>query len=174
MIEKNFKVLFTEEQIRNRAKEIGKQIAEEYKGEQLVLLGTLKGALPWMCDVMKEIDNDLQIDFVAASSYGSGTMTSGVVTIKKDVELDIYGKHVIILEDIIDTGTTLKFLKQHISERNPKSIKICTLLDKPERRLVDIKADYVGFEIPNLFVVGYGLDYDQKYRNLPYVSYLEG
>jgi hypoxanthine phosphoribosyltransferase len=123
---------------------------------------------------MKSITNDTEIDFISASSYGSGTTSSGVVKIKKDIDGDIYGKNVIIIEDIVDTGTTLKHLKAYLMDRNPKCVKICTLLDKPSRRVADIKADYIGFEIDNLFVVGYGLDYDQKYRNLPYVSYLEG
>lgn len=168
------KILLTGEQITERAKEIAAQINEEYKGEQVCLVGTLKGAIMWMAELMKYITCDTEIDFVVASSYGSGTTTSGVVRIKKDLDTDIYGKNVIIIEDIVDTGTTLKHLKAHFADRNPKSIKICTLLDKPSRRLVDLKADYVGFSIENLFVVGYGLDYDQKYRNLPYVSYLEG
>lgn len=167
------KVLFSEEQIRQRAKEIGEQISEDFKGESVYLIGTLRGAVVWMADVMKNITLDTEIDFMIASSYGSGTMTSGVVKIKKDLEGDIYGKNVIIIEDIIDTGTTLSHLVKYLGQRNPKSIRICTLLDKPDRRLADIKGDYVGFEIPNLFVVGYGLDYDQKYRNLPYVGYLE-
>ena len=167
-------VLFTEEQIRRRAAELGRQIAEDYKGEPLYLIGTLRGAVVWMADMMKAIPNDQEIDFMMASSYGSGTTSSGVVKIKKDLEGDIYGKHVLIIEDIVDTGTTLSRLKKYLADRNPKSIKICTLLDKPSRRTADIKADYIGFEIDNLFVVGYGLDYDQKYRNLPYISYLEG
>lgn len=168
------KILFTEEQIKARAAEIGRQISEDYAGEPVYLIGTLRGAVVWMADVMKSITNDTEIDFIVASSYGSGTTTSGVVKIKKDLEGDIYGKNVIIIEDIIDTGTTLKHLKERLADRNPKSIRICTLLDKPSRRLADVKADYVGFEIENLFVIGYGLDYDQKYRNLPYISYLEG
>ncbi len=168
------KILVTGEQITQRAKEIAAQISEEYKGEQVCLVGTLKGAIMWMAELMKYITCDTEIDFVVASSYGSGTTTSGVVRIKKDLDTDIYGKNVIIIEDIVDTGTTLKHLKAHFADRNPKSIKICTLLDKPSRRLVDLQADYVGFSIENLFVIGYGLDYDQKYRNLPYVSYLEG
>ena len=168
------KILFTREQIEKRAQEIGRQIAEDYPGEPVYLIGTLRGSVVWMADLMKNVNNDAEIDFVAASSYGSGTTSSGVVKIKKDLDGDIYNKNVIIIEDIIDTGTTLKFLKEHLADRNPKSIRICTLLDKPSRRVADIRADYVGFEIENLFVVGYGLDYDQKYRNLPYVSYLEG
>ena len=163
-------ILFTEEQIRRRAAEIGRQIAEDYAGEPVYL----RGAVVWMADIMKAIPNETEVDFVMASSYGSGTTTTGVVKIKKDLEGDIYGKNVLIIEDIVDTGTTLKHLKAYLADRNPKSIRICTLLDKPSRRIADIQADYIGFEIENLFVIGYGLDYDQKYRNLPYISYLEG
>ncbi len=168
------KILLSGEEISQRAREIGQQISCDYEGEQVYLVGTLKGAVMWMAELMKNIKIDAEIDFIAASSYGSGTTSSGVVKIRKDLDGDIYGKNVIIIEDIVDTGTTLKHLKAHLADRNPKSIKICTLLDKPSRRLVDLKADYVGFSIENLFVVGYGLDYDQKYRNLPYISYLEG
>lgn len=167
-------ILFTEEQIRRRAEEIGRQIGEDYAGEPVYLIGTLRGAVVWMADIMKSVPNETEVDFIMASSYGSGTTTTGVVKVKKDLEGDIYGKNVIIIEDIVDTGTTLKHLKAYLADRNPKSIRICTLLDKPSRRIADIQADYVGFEIENLFVVGYGLDYDQKYRNLPYISYLEG
>jgi hypoxanthine phosphoribosyltransferase len=135
-------VLFTKEQIEARAVEIGAQISSDYAGEEVYLVGTLKGAIMWMADIMKNITCDTEIDFVVASSYGSGTTTSGVVKIKKDLDGDIYGKNIIIIEDIVDTGTTLKYLKEHV--------------------------------IDNLFVIGYGLDYDQKYRNLPYVGYLEG
>lgn len=168
------KILFTEEQLRARAAEIGKQIAEDYPGEPVYLICTLRGAVVWMADLMKSIKNDMEIDFISASSYGSGTTTSGVVKITKELDGDIYNKNVIIVEDIIDTGTTLKYLKAKLADRNPKSIRICTMLDKPSRRLAEVQADYVGFEIENLFVIGYGLDYDQKYRNLPYISYLEG
>ncbi|MBS5334945.1 MAG: hypoxanthine phosphoribosyltransferase [Clostridiales bacterium] len=174
MSDKVGKVLFTREQIEERAREIGEQIARDYAGEDIYLIGTLRGAVVWMADMMKNIPNDMEIDFIMASSYGSGTTSSGSVKIKKDLEGDIKGKNVIIVEDIVDTGTTLKFLKEHLAEREPKSIKICTLLDKPSRRVADIHADYTGFSIDNLFVIGYGLDYDQKYRNLPYVSYIEG
>ena len=168
------KILLSGEQIEQRAREIAEQIDRDYAGEQIYLIGTLKGAVMWMAELMKNIKSDVEIDFIAASSYGSGTTTSGVVRIKKDLDRDIYGKNVIIIEVIVDTGTTLKHLKAHLADRNPKSIRICTLLDKPSRRVVDITADYIGFSIENLFVVGYGLDYDQKYRNLPYISCLEG
>ena len=168
------KILFTKEQIEERAREIGAKIHEDYGDEPVYLIGTLRGAVMWMADIMKNLVNETEIDFIMASSYGSGTTSSGVVKIKKDLEGDIYGKNVIVIEDIVDTGTTLKYLKEHLADRKPKSIKICTLLDKPSRRVADIEADYIGFSIDNLFVIGYGLDYDQKYRNLPYVSYLEG
>ncbi len=168
------KILFTQDQIWEKAKEIGKQITEDYKGEEVVLLCTLKGAILWMGDIMKNIDLDTQIDFVCASSYGSGTSTSGIVKITKDVDMDLFNKHVLIIEDIIDTGTTLKYLQDYLKERNPKSVKICSLLDKPARRIADVQGDYIGFTIDDLFVIGYGLDYDQRYRNLPYISYLEG
>ena len=136
-------------------------------------MGTLRGAVMWMAELMKNITCDTVIDFVMASSYGSGTESSGNVKIKKDLDTDIAGKNVIIIEDIIDTGNTLAALRDLFASRRPRSLKICTLLDKPSRRTAAVKADYVGFEIENLFVIGYGLDYDQKYRNLPYVSYLE-
>lgn len=168
------KILFTEEQILQRAKELGEEISRDYAGEDIVLLGTLKGAVLWMSDLMKNISIDTKIDFVSASSYGSGTMSTGIVKITKDVDMDLFNKHVLIIEDIIDTGTTLKYLRDYLAERNPKSIKICTLLDKPSRRKAEVYGDYIGFEVEDLFIIGYGLDYDQKYRNLPYVSYLEG
>ena len=166
-------VLLTQEQIWNRAKELGKEISNDFAGEELILVGTLKGAVVWMADLMKTITLDTKIDFISASSYGSSTVSSGKVKIKKDIELDIEGKNVLIIEDIIDTGNTLKYLKEYFKEKKAKCVKICTLLDKPSRRTVDIKGDYVGFPIEDLFVIGYGLDYDQKYRNLPYISYLD-
>ncbi|MDY6037445.1 MAG: hypoxanthine phosphoribosyltransferase [Eubacterium sp.] len=167
-------ILYSQKEINKRAKEIGEQISKDYKGEEVILIGTLKGAVLWMADVMKEIKLDTKIDFVAASSYGSATTSSGVVKITKDIGMDLFNKNVIIIEDIVDTGTTLKYLKEYIGARNPKSVKICTLLDKPARRKAEIEADYVGFVVDDLFIIGYGLDYDQKYRNLPYISYLEG
>lgn len=166
-------VLLTQEQIWNRAKEIGAQISEDFAGEELILVGTLKGAVVWMADMMKTITLDTQIDFISASSYGSSTVSSGKVKIKKDIELDIEGKNVLIIEDIIDTGNTLKYLKEYFEGKNAKCVKICTLLDKPSRRVADVKGDYIGFSIEDLFVIGYGLDFDQKYRNLPYISYLD-
>lgn len=166
-------ILYTQDQIWQKAKEIGKQISEDYAGEEVILLGTLKGAVLWMGDIMKNINLDTKIDFVSASSYGSGTTSTGVVKITKDIDMDIYDKHVIIIEDIIDTGTTLKYLKEYLEKRGPKDVKICTLLDKPSGRKAEIEASYIGFTVEDLFIIGYGLDYDQKYRNLPYISYLE-
>lgn len=168
------KILYTEKDIQKRAAELGAAITKDYEGEELILLCTLKGGIVWMADIMKNIDLDTKIDFVSASSYGSGTSSSGIVKITKDVEMDLYNKHVMIIEDIVDTGTTLKYLRDYLADRNPKSVKICTLLDKPSGRVADIQADYIGFTVEDLFIVGYGLDYDQKYRNLPYISYLEG
>lgn len=165
-------VLITEEHIKARAKEIGAQISEEFAGEEVMLIGILKGALPWMADVMKSITLDCTIDFMACSSYGSSTKTSGVVKINKDLDSDIEGKNVIIVEDIVDSGITLSYLKKYLANRGPKTVKLCTLLDKPAGRRSDVQADYVGFEVEDLFIIGYGLDYDQKYRNLPYISYL--
>lgn len=166
------KVLLTEEQIRQRAKELGEQISRDYEGESVLLLGTLKGSLVWMADIMKSITIDASIDFIQASSYGSSTTSSGIVKIGYEPAENMYQKNVIIIEDIIDTGNTLFYLTKKLQERSPKSLKICTMLDKPSRRIADINGDYVGFEVEDLFVVGYGLDYDQKYRNLPYISYL--
>ena len=168
------KVLFTEEQIRQRAAELGKQISEDYAGEEIYLVGTLKGAVMWMGDLMKHITNDTQIDFVVASSYGSGTESSGVVKIIKDLDQPLEGKNVLIVEDIIDSGRTLAYLIDILHKRNPNSIHLCTLLDKPERRVKkQVKVDYTCFTIPDEFVVGYGLDYDQKYRNLPFIGVVE-
>ena len=160
------KILYTREEIENRARELGKQISEDYAGEELILLGTLKGAVMWMADLMKEITLDTKIDFISASSYGSGTTSSGIVKVTKDVDMDLYHKNILIVEDIVDTGTTLKFLKDYLEDRNPKSVKICTLLDKPSRRKAEVYADYIGFTVDDLFIIGYGLDYDQQGRQL--------
>lgn len=166
-------VLITQQQINERAAEIGLQITEEFKGESVVLVGILRGAVLWMADIMKNVDLEMIIDFMAVSSYGSGKKTSGIVKINKDLDTDIEGKNVIIVEDIVDSGTTLNYLKGYFESRAAKVVKICTLLDKPEGRLVDIDVDYIGFTVDDRFIIGYGLDYDQKYRNLPYISYLE-
>lgn len=165
-------VLFTEEQITERARELGAEITKDFAGEEVFILGTLKGSVMWMAEIMKAIDLDTTIDFIQASSYGSSTVSSGVVKIGYEPAENMYNKNVIIVEDIIDTGRTLSYLVKKLEERSPKTVKICTMLDKPSRRVSDVKGDYVGFEVDDLFVIGYGLDYDQKYRNLPYISYL--
>lgn len=167
------KILYTQEQIYERVEELAREIEKDYEGEELILLCTLKGAVMFMADMMKAINLETMIDFIAASSYGSGTSSSGFVKVTKDVTMDLYNKNVLIIEDIVDSGTTLKFLKEYLQDRNPKSVKIATLLDKPARRTADVTPDYVGFTVDDLFIVGYGLDYDQKYRNLPYISYLD-
>ncbi len=167
-------VMITEEQIRARAAEIGKEISEEFAGKEMLVVGILKGAVLWLADVVKNIDNEnLGIDFMVVSSYGSSTKSSGVVKIVKDLDSDIAGKIVIIVEDIVDSGITLSYLKRYLSGRNAKAVKICTLLDKPEGRKVELEADYIGFTVPDRFIVGYGLDFDQKYRQLPYISFLK-
>ena len=167
-------VMITEEQIRARAAEIGKEISEEFAGTEMLVVGILKGAVLWLADVVKNIDNEnLGIDFMVVSSYGSSTKSSGVVKIVKDLDSDIAGKIVIIVEDIVDSGITLSYLKRYLSGRNAKAVKICTLLDKPEGRKVELEADYIGFTVPDRFIVGYGLDFDQKYRQLPYISFLK-
>ena len=165
--------LITEEEILKRAKEIGQQITQDYQGQEVLFIGILKGAVLWLSDVIKNVELDTKIDFMAVSSYGAETKTSGIVRIIKDLDTGIEGKNVIIVEDIIDSGITLNYLKGYLQGRMPKSLKICTLLDKPGGRRTDIKADYTGFEVEDIFIVGYGLDYDQKYRNLPYISYLK-
>ncbi|HML36657.1 MAG TPA: hypoxanthine phosphoribosyltransferase [Bacillota bacterium] len=166
-------VMITREQISQRVKELGKQISEDYKGQEILVIGILKGAVLFLSDLIREITVDTKIDFMAVTSYGASTKSSGVVRILKDLDTGIEDEHVIIVEDIIDSGVTLHYLRDYLMNRKPKSLKICTLLDKPERREVEIKSDYTGFEIENKFIVGYGLDYDQKYRNLPYITCLE-
>ena len=167
------KILFSQEDITKRAREIGKQIDKDYEGEEVIFLGTLKGSVPWLVDVMKSTTVDSKLDFITASSYGSSTTSSGVVKISYEPQINMYNKNVIVVEDIIDTGNTLKYLLAKLQERGPKSIKICSMLNKESRRVADLHADYVGFEVDDLFVIGYGLDFDQKFRGLPYISYLE-
>ena len=138
-------ILYTEKDIQKRAKELGKQISRDYEGQELIILGTLKGAVMWMSELMKYVTCDVKIDFVSASSYGSSTTSSGIVKITKDIDMNIYDKNVLIIEDIVDTGTTLKYLKEYLSDRNPRSVRICTMLDKPSRRKNDLVSDYIGF-----------------------------
>lgn len=165
-------IMINQDEISQRAKEIAAQITKDYAGESILLIGILRGAVPWMVDVMKQIDLDVEIDFMAVSSYGAATKSSGVVKINKDLDSDIEGKHIIIVEDIVDTGITLQYLTGYLENRQPKSIKICALLDKPARRRAEIYADYIGFTVEDKFIVGYGLDFNQKYRQLPYISCL--
>lgn len=166
------KVLITKEEIAKRVSELGEQITKEFDGEELIVVCILRGSCIFFADLVREIKLDVLLDFMILSSYGDGSSTSGQVSVKKDLSEDIKGKNVLVVEDIIDSGNTIKRLKEILSEREPKRLKICTLLDKPERREVDIKSDYVGMNIPNEFVVGYGLDYAQKYRNLKDVCVL--
>ena len=161
--------------VENRIKELAKQIEKDYAGEELYCVGLLKGSVVFLSDLVKEINIPVIIDFMSVSSYGSETVSSGDVKILKDTDLDLRGKHVLIVEDIIDTGLTLEHVIKYFKDsKGVKTLKTCTLLSKPERRKVNIDIDYIGFDVPDKFVIGYGLDYDQKYRNLPYVSYLEG
>lgn len=166
-------VLISEEALKARVDELGKVISERYKGQELLMIGVLKGANVFMSDLMRAVSVPIQIDFIAASSYGSSTESSGVVRIVKDLDYSIEGKHVMIVEDIIDTGLTLKYLYDNFSARKPASLSIISLLDKPERRKVDLTVDYTGFVIPDEFIVGYGIDYAEKYRNLPFVATLK-
>ena len=165
--------LLTREQLAKRVAELGARITEDYRGKDLLMVGILKGAVVFFSDLIRHVDIPVSIDFMAISSYGSATKSSGVVRILKDLDHAIAGRHVIIVEDIVDTGKTLAFLKENLLARGAASLKICTLLDKPERRQVEIEADYFGFVIPNEFVVGYGLDYAEKYRNLPDIGVLK-
>lgn len=167
------KVLISQEEITKRAKEIAKQIDKDYEGEELILLGTLKGSVMWFVDIMKYITIDAKIDFITASSYGSSTTSSGVIKISYEPQTNMYNKHILVVEDIIDTGNTLKYLTSKLEERGPKSVRVCTMLNKESRRIADFHADYVGFEIDDLFVIGYGLDYDQRFRCMPYIGYLD-
>ncbi|KXZ39524.1 hypoxanthine phosphoribosyltransferase [Alkalithermobacter thermoalcaliphilus JW-YL-7 = DSM 7308] len=166
-------VLISEEQVKNRVYELAKAIESDYKGKDLLVIGVLKGAFVFISDLIRNIDLDVTLDFMAVSSYGMSTQTSGIVKILKDLDSDIENKDVLIVEDIIDTGLTLKYLSDNLKSRKPNSIKICTLLDKPERRQCHLDIDYVGFEIPDKFIVGYGIDCAEKFRNLPYIAVVE-
>ena len=167
------RVLLPEEEVEERIRQIGKQITEDYANEEVFLICTLKGASFFACELAKRIDLPLTLDFIAVASHGSGTQSSGEVRMIKDLDQSIEGKNVLVIEDIVDTGRTLSYLLEIMKKRNPKSLKLCSLLDKPDRRVVEVEVDYKGFEVPDLFVVGYGLDYAQKYRNLPYIGVLE-
>lgn len=166
-------VMISEEDVDKRIKEIGEAISKDFAGEEVHLICVLKGGSFFMCELAKRITVPVTLDFMQVSSYGSETKSSGVVKIVKDLDDVISGKNVVVVEDVVDSGRTLSYLLEMLKKRQPKCLKLCTLLDKPERRVVDVKVDYTGFEIPDEFVVGYGLDYAQKYRNLPYIGVVE-
>lgn len=167
------RVLLTEEEVDRRIQEIGDQINRDYEGKQVHLICVLKGGSFFMCELAKRITVPVSLDFMSVSSYGSATKSSGVVRIVKDLDEPLKDKDVLVVEDIVDSGRTLSYLLDMLKDRGPKSVKLCTLLDKPERRVVDVHVDYTCFQIPDEFVVGYGLDYDQRYRNLPYIGVVE-
>lgn len=167
------KVLLTEEEIDSKIREIGDKISKDYADKDLMLIGVLKGSVVFMADLLKRITIPCTMDFMAVSSYGASTTTSGVVRILKDLDFEIQGKDILIVEDIIDSGVTLKYLIKYLSSRNPKSLEIACLLNKQERRKADISPKYIGFEVPDYFLVGYGLDFAEKYRNLPYIGILK-
>jgi hypoxanthine phosphoribosyltransferase len=166
-------VLLEEAEVNRRIREMGAEISRDYAGKRIHLVCILKGGAFFMCELAKRITIPVSLDFMSVSSYGGATDSSGIVRIVKDLDEPLSGRDVIVVEDIIDSGRTLHYLLTLLKDREPASLKLCTLLDKPERRVVDIKADYTGFEIPDHFVVGYGLDFDQKYRNLPYIGIVE-
>ena len=172
-MEDNIRILLPEQEVNERIAELGRQISEDYAGKSVHLICILKGSVFFTCELAKRITVPVSMDFMSVSSYGAGTESSGVVKIKKDLDEPLEGRDVIVVEDIIDSGRTLSYLVKELGERKPAGIRLCTLLDKPERRVTDVKVDYVGFNIPDEFVVGYGLDYAQKYRNLPYIGGVE-
>ncbi len=167
------KILFTQEEIREKVKEIALKLNNDYKGEEVVFVAVLKGSLPFYADLVREVDFPVIFDMVCVSSYGTSTESSGKLKIKLDSGVSFENKHVLIIEDILDTGNTLSNLIEHFKNKNPKSMKLCCLLDKPSRRIRDIEADYCGFKIPDEFLVGYGLDYAEKYREFPYIGVLK-
>lgn len=169
----HIRVLLTEKEVDDRIQSIGDQINRDYAGKEVHLICVLKGGSFFMCELAKRITVPVSLDFMSVSSYGSATKSSGVVKIVKDLDETVKGKHVIVVEDIVDSGRTLSYLLEMLKDRGPASLRLCTLLDKPDRRVVDINVDYTGFQIPDEFVVGYGLDYAQRYRNLPYIGVVE-
>ena len=168
----DIKVLITEQEIASRTRELAKQIQRDYNNEEIVIVCILKGATFFAVELAKRIESDTIIDFMKVSSY-EGTESTGKINFTLDISEDISGKNVLIVEDIVDTGRTLAYVKEYLKTKNPKNVKICTMLNKKERRVIDLNPEYVAFDIPDKFVIGYGLDYDEKYRNLPYVGYLE-
>lgn len=173
MKEDVLRVLLSEDEIREKVRELGGKITADYKNSNLMLVTVLKGAVVFLADLMRQIDVPAEIDFMVVSSYGSGVKSSGVVKIVKDLDVPLAGKDILIVEDILDSGLTLSYIKELLESRGPRSIRIATLLDKPSRCKVDLQADYIGFSVPDEFVIGYGLDYDEKYRNLPYIGILK-
>lgn len=169
----HIRVLLSEEEVDARIKQIGEQISKDYAGKQVHLVCVLKGGSFFMCELAKRINVPVSLDFMSVSSYGSETKSSGVIKIVKDLDEPLRDKEVIVVEDIVDSGRTLSYLLEMLKGREPKSLRLCTLLDKPDRRVVDVNVDYTGFQIPDEFVVGYGLDYDQRYRNLPFIGVVE-
>ena len=169
----NIKVLIDEKKIEERVIELSNAINRDFAGEPLIIVGILKGSFMFMSDLIKHLNMDTEVHFMKASSYGSGTQTSGLVQIKLDIDRDVFGKNVLIVEDIIDSGYTMNEVKKLLKGRGAKTLKLCSCLSKPSRREIDVEIEYLGFEIPDKFVVGYGLDYDEKYRNLPYIGYIE-
>lgn len=166
-------ILFTEEQLKNRVKEIARQITADYAGKEIMFIGILRGSFVFMADLCRGVELPCTLDFMSVSSYGSGTTSSGQIQIIKDLSEDITGRHVIVVEDILDSGNTLSYLLNILEHRHPASVRLCALLDKPERRVKPVELHYSGFSIPDAFVVGYGLDYAEKYRNLPYIGILK-
>lgn len=169
----HIRVMLSEEEVNKRIKELGEQISRDYQGKEIHLVCVLKGSTFFTCELAKRITVPVSLDFMSVSSYGSGTESSGVIKVKKDLDEPLMGKDVLVIEDIVDSGRTLSYLLDMLNERQPASLKLCTLLDKPDRRVTDVYVDYTGFQIPDEFVVGYGLDYAQKYRNLPYIGVVE-
>jgi hypoxanthine phosphoribosyltransferase len=165
-------ILVQADDLRNRIRDLGREISADYQGRDLLLVGVLKGAVFFLADLMRELEVPCEVDFMAVASYGSATQSSGVVRILKDLEAPVEGREILIVEDIVDSGLTLQYLLRNLESREPRSLEVCALLTKPGRREVDLPIRYVGFEIPNKFAIGYGLDYDERYRNLPYVAAL--
>lgn len=172
-MQEHIRVLLSEQEVDRRIREIGDQISRDYAGKTIHMVCVLKGGSFFMCELAKRITVPVSLDFMSVSSYGGNTRSSGVVKIVKDLDEPLQGKDVLVVEDIVDSGRTLSYLMEMLQDRKPASLRLCTLLDKPDRRVIDVKVDYTGFKIPDEFVVGYGLDYDQRYRNLPYIGVVE-
>lgn len=171
-MKEHIEILISEKDLNKRISELADNINKDFENQDLILICVLKGSIMFMADIAKKLTPKVEFEFIDVSSYGNATISSGKITLNKDLEVDINGKNVVLLEDIVDTGRTLKYLMEYLKSKNPATLKLCSLLDKPSRRVVDITADYIGFTIPDAFVIGYGLDYMQKYRNLPYIGIL--